>query len=115
MLHRLSKRQGSAAREEDGPAPVPLRFRDDPLVWAGWLYVRDGLTQSQIATIMGVSRATVNAYLAEARARGIVRVEVREGPLVDPQHARVAEMRVAREEHRHEGRGAGIIGRDDPR
>jgi dihydroxyacetone kinase-like protein len=51
---------------------VPLRFRDDPLLWAGWLYAQDGMTQNDIAKTMGVSRATVNGYLAEARARGIV-------------------------------------------
>jgi dihydroxyacetone kinase-like protein len=51
---------------------VPLRFRDDPILWAGWLYAEDGLTQSEIAKTMGVSRATVNSYLAEARSRGIV-------------------------------------------
>ena len=59
-----------------GPAgsarQTPLQFRDDPLLWAGWLYAQDGLTQNEIAKAMGVSRATVNGYLAEARSRGIV-------------------------------------------
>ena len=68
MLKRTTKRQGMG--DEDGVAPVPLRFRDDPLVWAGWLYVHDGLTQNDIAAVMGVSRATVNGYLGRgARAR----------------------------------------------
>ncbi|MCW6511160.1 bifunctional sugar-binding transcriptional regulator/dihydroxyacetone kinase subunit DhaK [Hyphomicrobiales bacterium BP6-180914] len=58
------------------PHPVPLRYQDDPLVWAGWLYVQDGLTQNDIASVMGVSRTTVNNYLAEARARGIVQVSI---------------------------------------
>ncbi|MEO9337576.1 bifunctional sugar-binding transcriptional regulator/dihydroxyacetone kinase subunit DhaK [Mesorhizobium sp. SB112] len=52
--------------------PVPLRFRDDPLLWAGWLYAQDGMTQNEIAKTMGISRATVNGYLSEARSRGIV-------------------------------------------
>ena len=62
--------------DELGPAAIPLRFRDDPLVWSSWLYFQDGLTQHEIAGVMGVSRATVNSYLAEARARGIVRVDI---------------------------------------
>ena len=83
MLKRTTKRQGIG--DEDGVAAIPLRFRDDPLVWAGWLYVHDGLTQNDIAAVMGVSRATVNGYLAEARARGIVRVNI------DPSRLRATE------------------------
>ncbi|WP_081175078.1 bifunctional sugar-binding transcriptional regulator/dihydroxyacetone kinase subunit DhaK [Rhizobium rhizosphaerae] len=57
-----------------GPAAVPLRYGDDPYVWACWLYYEESRTQSEIAEIMGISRATVNTYLAEARARGIVNI-----------------------------------------
>ncbi|MBP0617508.1 bifunctional sugar-binding transcriptional regulator/dihydroxyacetone kinase subunit DhaK [Jiella mangrovi] len=60
------------ARPQPSLTQVPLRFRDDPLLWAGWLYAHDGMTQNQIAKAMGVSRATVNNYIAEARGRGIV-------------------------------------------
>ncbi|MDQ0467760.1 bifunctional sugar-binding transcriptional regulator/dihydroxyacetone kinase subunit DhaK [Labrys wisconsinensis] len=55
---------------------IPLQFRDDLLLWAGWLYVHDGLTQNDIAKVMGISRATVNGYLAEARTRGIVSLNI---------------------------------------
>ncbi|MCU0901706.1 MAG: sugar-binding transcriptional regulator, partial [Cypionkella sp.] len=55
---------------------MPLRFGEDPLLWASWLYYEEGLTQGIIAEQMGLSRPTVNAYLAEARARGIVTVEI---------------------------------------
>jgi phosphoenolpyruvate---glycerone phosphotransferase subunit DhaK len=34
------------------------------------------MTQNGIAEVMGVSRATVNGYLAEARARGIVSISI---------------------------------------
>ncbi|SFC85740.1 bifunctional sugar-binding transcriptional regulator/dihydroxyacetone kinase subunit DhaK [Tropicimonas isoalkanivorans] len=54
----------------------PLRFGDDPLLWASWLYYEEGLTQSEIADQMGASRPTVNAYLADARARGIVNISI---------------------------------------
>ncbi|HEX4769120.1 MAG TPA: bifunctional sugar-binding transcriptional regulator/dihydroxyacetone kinase subunit DhaK [Lichenihabitans sp.] len=81
MLKRYATRTYRHAGEDDGPAAIPLRFREDPLVWAGWLYFQDGLTQNDIAKVMGVSRATVNGYLAEARARGIVRVSIDPGRL----------------------------------
>ena len=54
----------------------PLRFGDDPLLWASWLYYEEGLTQGEIADAMGTSRPTINAYLADARARGIVRIAI---------------------------------------
>lgn len=55
---------------------MPLRYGDDPLLWAAWLYYEEGLTQSDIAEKMGLSRASVNAYLADARTRGIVNIEI---------------------------------------
>ncbi len=54
----------------------PIRFGDDPLLWASWLYYQEGLTQNEIAAEMGASRPTVNAYLADARARGIVNIAI---------------------------------------
>lgn len=61
---------------EDEDAMIPLRFGDDPLLWASWLYYEEGLTQGAIAEQMGVSRPSVNAYLADARSRGIVSIEI---------------------------------------
>lgn len=74
----------------DGP---PLRFGDDPLLWAAWLYYEDGLTQGEIATQMGVSRASVNAYLADARIRGIVSIEIA------PERFRALSIAKALQEH----------------
>ncbi len=74
---------------------IPLRFGDDPYVWACWLYYQDRLTQGQIADAMGVSRATVNAYLSEARDRGIVNISL--------EPARLASLTVADELKRHFG------------
>ncbi|MCC4299624.1 bifunctional sugar-binding transcriptional regulator/dihydroxyacetone kinase subunit DhaK [Aurantimonas coralicida] len=71
-LNTSIARKSASGRPTAGATPVPLPFRDDPLLWAGWLYARDGMTQNEIAKAMGVSRATVNGYLAEARTRGIV-------------------------------------------
>lgn len=63
-------------RPEEDETAAPLRFGDDPLLWASWLYYEEGLTQGVIAEKMGVSRPSVNAYLADARARGIVNIEI---------------------------------------
>ncbi|WP_112310180.1 bifunctional sugar-binding transcriptional regulator/dihydroxyacetone kinase subunit DhaK [Pseudogemmobacter bohemicus] len=63
-----------AIRAESGV--MPLRYGDDPLLWAAWLYYEEGMTQSDIAQEMGLSRASVNAYLQDARTRGIVSIEI---------------------------------------
>lgn len=67
---------GTGSRPSDDAGGMPLRFGDDPLLWASWLYYEEGLTQGTIAEQMGVSRPTINAYLAEARSRGIVNIEI---------------------------------------
>jgi dihydroxyacetone kinase-like protein len=74
---------------------MPLRYGDDPYVWACWLYYEDGMTQGDIADAMGISRATVNSYLAEARERGIVNISI--------EPARLASLTVAQELKRHFG------------
>jgi phosphoenolpyruvate---glycerone phosphotransferase subunit DhaK len=70
----MTLRTGKMA-EDDGPL-IPLRYGDDALLWASWLYYEEGLTQGAIAEQMGVSRPSVNAYLADARSRGIVNIEI---------------------------------------
>ncbi len=71
----------------------PVRFGEDPLLWASWLYYQEGLTQGDIATQMGVSRASVNAYLADARTRGIVSIEI------DPDRFRALSLAQAMQDH----------------
>jgi dihydroxyacetone kinase-like protein len=71
--------KASSTSPADAPARVeniPLRFSDDPYVWASWLYYEDHLTQADIAEVMGISRPTVNAYLASAREKGIVNISI---------------------------------------
>jgi len=71
---RSSARTHSAPAEAGGA--TPLRFGDDSYVWASWLYYQEGMTQNDIARTMGISRATVIAYLNEARERGIVNISI---------------------------------------
>lgn len=66
------KRRGKTATH----LQPPLRFNEDPLLWASWLYYEEGLTQNEIALQIGASRPTVNAYLSEARAKGIVEISI---------------------------------------
>jgi len=81
------------------PAPVeaggatPLRFGDDPYVWVSWLYYQEGMTQYDIAQTMGISRATVIAYLNEARERGIVKIAI--------EPARLASLTIAQSMRSH--------------
>ncbi|NTI44003.1 bifunctional sugar-binding transcriptional regulator/dihydroxyacetone kinase subunit DhaK [Rhizobium rhizogenes] len=74
---------------------MPLRYGDDPYVWACWLYYEDGRTQGDIAEIMGISRATVNSYLADARSRGIVNISL--------EPSRLSSLSIAMELKRHFG------------
>jgi DNA-binding transcriptional regulator LsrR (DeoR family) len=56
-------------------ARVPAEF-EDATVWAAWLYYVDSLTQSDIADVLGVSRATVIKMLQDARDRGVVSIRI---------------------------------------
>ncbi|SDJ36906.1 bifunctional sugar-binding transcriptional regulator/dihydroxyacetone kinase subunit DhaK [Aliiruegeria lutimaris] len=67
--------------KESRSGRAPLRFGDDPLLWASWLYYQEGLTQGEIADELGISRPTVNSYLADARAKGIVNISISEARL----------------------------------
>lgn len=61
-------------QEPSLPANQPPAEFEDAVIWATWLYYEDQLTQSEIAKLLGVSRASIVNYLQEARQRGIVRV-----------------------------------------
>ena len=53
----------------------PVEF-SDASVWAAWLYYVDELTQKEIANRLGTSRVTVIKLLAEAKERGLVKIEI---------------------------------------
>ena len=49
---------------------------ENVVVECAWMYYEEGLNQKDIADRLGISRATVVNYLAEARARGLVRIQM---------------------------------------
>ena len=100
MAQRTSTRGAGANSSASAP---PLRFGDDPLLWAAWLYYEEGLTQGEIATRMGVSRPSVNAYLADARTRGIVSIEI------DPEKYRTLSFARALRDHTYRHRAARLL------
>lgn len=66
----------NAAMSKPAEPTVPIEF-EDAVMWAAWLYFADQLTQNEIAQRLGVSRATIVNYLAEAREKGIVQVQIK--------------------------------------
>ncbi len=56
--------------------PVAGRSDDALAVRICWYHFKEGLTQQEIAGKVGMSRATVNKIISEARSRGIVRVTI---------------------------------------
>ncbi len=58
------------------PPRPPIEYGGDAIVWATWLYYAESLTQNDVAQALGVSRASVANYLAEARRRGIVKIDL---------------------------------------
>ena len=67
--------------------------QDDAIVEAAWCYYHEGLNQSEIATRLGVSRASVVNYLAESRRRDYVRVTLDSNVFLH--HQLAAELRDA--------------------
>ncbi|MEM1343414.1 MAG: sugar-binding domain-containing protein [Pseudomonadota bacterium] len=54
----------------------PAETGGDAILWAAWLYYGEALTQNDVAASLGVSRASVANYLAEARRRGLVQIHL---------------------------------------
>ncbi|WP_319533644.1 bifunctional sugar-binding transcriptional regulator/dihydroxyacetone kinase subunit DhaK [uncultured Cohaesibacter sp.] len=88
------KKPGPGGSERGGAeVSMPLRFGSDPLLWASWLYYEEGMTQGEIASMIGVSRATVVSYLADARTRGLVNISIA------TEHLRTLSISKALKEH----------------
>jgi DNA-binding transcriptional regulator LsrR (DeoR family) len=69
------RRSGEQEARASGGTP---RFPHQLLYRAARLYYLEDATQAEVAEALGTSRPTVSRLLAEARAVGIVRIEVRE-------------------------------------
>ncbi|MBM6401804.1 sugar-binding transcriptional regulator [Phycicoccus sonneratiae] len=74
-------------RAPDADRAAPGRFPPDLLYRAARMYYLEDANQAEVAEALGTSRPTVSRLLAEARAQGIVHIEVRE-----PQPDRTAEL-----------------------
>ena len=74
------------AREPEFPQ-LATRFAPELLYRAAQLYYLEDANQADIALALNTSRTTVSRLLAEARAAGIVRIEV-----VDPAHLTSGEL-----------------------
>jgi DNA-binding transcriptional regulator LsrR (DeoR family) len=71
-------RQGPGGTGDDAPP----RFPPELLYRAARLYYLEDATQAEVAAALGTSRPTVSRLLAEARATGIVHIEIREANAV---------------------------------
>ncbi len=56
------------------PSRKSACYGDNPVLHAAWLYYQDELNQSEVADILGVSRASVIKYLQQAREEGYVHI-----------------------------------------
>lgn len=70
----MTNTSANVSRRRTGAPPV--EFDGDATVWAAWLYYEERLTQEDVAERLGVSRATVNNLLQEARNRDVVSISV---------------------------------------
>ncbi|WP_163849777.1 sugar-binding transcriptional regulator [Pseudooceanicola aestuarii] len=68
----MSTSRGRPVSDPDGRAAR----QDEAIVEAAWCYYHEGLNQNDIAQRLGVSRASVVNYLAEARRRHYVRISL---------------------------------------
>jgi DNA-binding transcriptional regulator LsrR (DeoR family) len=58
--------------------PTKKAYTDAQLILAARLYYADGLSQAQVAKMVGASQAKVSRMLSQAREQGIVRISVPE-------------------------------------
>ncbi|MEM8700447.1 MAG: sugar-binding transcriptional regulator [Pseudomonadota bacterium] len=68
-------------KQSDGSGEGNVRFVEDTTAWATWLYYAESRTQAEVAKALGVSRASVANYLADARRRGLVTISLAPGLL----------------------------------
>ncbi|WP_306142457.1 sugar-binding transcriptional regulator [Roseibium sp. MMSF_3412] len=66
----------SRSRPAEPRSGARTRTQEDAIVEVTWCYYQDGMNQNEIAERLGISRATVVNYLAEARKRDYVRISL---------------------------------------
>ena len=80
MDRKANNSEGAARRLQSG-SQQQVRLR------AAWLYYVEGLTQSEVASRLGVNRITITRLLSDARSRGeiVIRIKSDFAPIVDIQ------------------------------
>ena len=71
-LKTSAPRKGGTNRMNglEGTDSIPLRYGDDPYVWACWLYYEDGMTQGEIEQLWSrISCPTLLVYGKESWAQ----------------------------------------------
>jgi len=68
-------------QQTEGSSGGNVKFVEDTTAWATWLYYAEARTQAEVAKALGVSRASVANYLADARKRGLVTISLAPGLL----------------------------------
>jgi dihydroxyacetone kinase-like protein len=72
----MSSKHPSKLTENTRTSASSAALHLDPMMSAVWLYYEDQLTQSDIAQVLGVSRAKIINYLHEARRQGVVKITI---------------------------------------
>ncbi|MEM9632406.1 MAG: sugar-binding transcriptional regulator [Pseudomonadota bacterium] len=71
-----AKARSSETRSGARGVAARSRSQEDAILEVTWCYYQEGMNQNEIAERLGISRATVVNYLAEARKRDYVRISL---------------------------------------
>ncbi|RIK72628.1 MAG: transcriptional regulator [Planctomycetota bacterium] len=97
-MQHLKPSRGPGQDGKAGPPPADAAYSDAQLLLAARLYYVDGILQTKIGRMVGVSQAKVSRMLAAARQRGLVRITV---PEFEPRDAALEQQLCRRLKLKH--------------